>query len=168
MTLTLYDLCEEAQALDALVGMDDSEWTPEHEQLHTPLMEALVQKADGFGAYLKDLETRAEVLRIEEERLAARRRRVEARVKWMKQYAVSALLSANRPKLEGTLFTLAVQKNPDSVEVSVLPDALPEQFVRVIPETREPDKKALLSALKAGETITGAAIAAPTYHLRIR
>lgn len=167
-TLTLYDLCEEAKALDDLVSMDDGEWTAEHEALHAPLMAALVAKADGFGGYLRDLEQRVEVIKIEEERLAARRKRLDARVKWMKQYAVTALLSADRPKLEGTLFTLAVQKNPDSVEISVLPDALPAEFVRVIPETREPDRKAMLTALKAGATIPGATIAPPTYHLRIR
>ncbi|MBY0490665.1 MAG: siphovirus Gp157 family protein [Gemmatimonadaceae bacterium] len=166
--LSLYDLCDEARALDDLVGMDDGEWSAEHEALHTPLMEALVAKADGFGSYVRDLEQRVEVIKIEEERLAARRKRLESRVKWMKEYAVTALLLADRKKLEGTLFTLAVQKNPDSVAVSVLPDALPPEYVRVIPEVREPDKKGLLSALEAGVAIPGVELAPPTYHLRIR
>jgi hypothetical protein len=167
-SLTLYDLCEEASALDALVGMDDGEWTEEAEALHTPLMQALVEKADGFGGYVRDLEQRAAVIQQEEERLAARRKRIEARIQWMKSYAVASLTAANRTKLEGTLFTLSLQKNPPSVHVTVLPDALPAEFVRVIPERREPDKKALLDALKAGATIPGAELSPTTHHLRIR
>jgi hypothetical protein len=168
MSLTLYDLSEEARALDDLSAMDDGEWTPEAEALATQLMDALVAKADAFGAYVRDLELREEVLANEIQRLTARKKRTTTRLAWMKAYAASCLQRMDRPRIEGTRFTLAIQKNPPSVLVNVLPDALPEQFVRVIPEQREPDKKALLEAVKNGAEIDGVELAPVTYHLRVR
>jgi hypothetical protein len=43
--LSLYDLAEEAVALDDLTAMDDGEWTPEADALATELMDKLVAKA---------------------------------------------------------------------------------------------------------------------------
>lgn len=168
MTLTLYELSEEARALDDLSALDDGEWTPEAETLYTDLMAQLVPKADAFGAYVRDLEAREAVIAEEIARLQARKKRLTNRLTWIKAYGATCLQNMDRPRIEGTMFTLAIQKNPASVVVTVLPDALPPEFVRVIPEQREPDKKALLDALKAGATIPGAELAPTTYHLRIR
>jgi len=113
-TLTLYELAEEAAALDDLTAMEDGEWTPEADTLHTELMDKLLSKADG------------------------------------------------------TLFTIALHKNPPSLLVNVLPDSLPPEYVRVIPEQREPDKKALMEAVKAGADIPGVELAPTTYHIRVK
>lgn len=168
MSLTLYELSEEARALDDLTAMDDGEWTPEADVLHTELLDQLCAKADAFGAYVRELEAREETIAAEMQRLAARKKRLASRLQWMKSYAASALQRMDRQRLEGTLFTLAIQKNPPSLLVHVLPDALPPAYVRVIPEMREPDKKALLDAIKAGADIPGVELAPTTYHLRIR
>jgi hypothetical protein len=167
-TLSLYDLSDEALALDALTAMDDGEWTPEADALHCELMEKIVVKADAFGGYVRDLEAREEMIAAEIARLAARRKTLQNRLQWMKTYAAAALQRMDRPKIVGTLFTLAIQKNPASLHVTVFADALPAEYVRVIPEQREPDKKALLDAVKAGAVINGVELAPTTYHLRIR
>ena len=168
MSLSLYALSDEARALDDLTAMEDGEFTAEVEALHNHLMDQLVSKADAFGAYVRELEAREEAIDGEMKRLQSRRARLQNRLRWMKAYAMTAMQRMDRTKLEGALFTLAVQKNPPSVLVTVLPDALPPAFVRVIPEQREADKKALLDALKQGATIPGAELAPPTYHLRVR
>lgn len=167
-TLSLYDLSDEALALDALTAMDDGEWTPEADALHTGLMDQLIVKADAFGGYVKDLEAREEMIAAEIARLAARRKALENRLKWMTTYAAVALQRMGRPKIVGTLFTLAIQKNNPSLHITVLADALAAEYVRVKPEQREPDKKALLDAVKAGAKIDGVELAPDTYHLRIR
>jgi outer membrane murein-binding lipoprotein Lpp len=167
-TLTLYELAEEAAALDDLTAMEDGEWTPEADTLHTELMDKLVSKADAFASYLRDLETREETLASEIARLTARKKRLASRIQWMKSYAASALQRMDRPRLEGTLFTIALHKNPPSLLVNVLPDSLPPEYVRVIPEQREPDKKALMEAVKAGADIPGVELAPTTYHIRVK
>ncbi len=166
--LTLADVVDEFLALDELAAMDDAEWTAEHVQLLEELMPQAIAKVDRFGAYVRELEARIGAIDQELDRLTARKQHLTNRVAWMKRYAVGELQRLGRPKLKGELFTMALQKNPASVEVSVLPDALPEAFVRVIPERREADKKALLDALKQGAEIPGVAFAPTTYHLRIR
>lgn len=165
--LTLYDLADEALALDDLAAMDDGEWTPEHEALATTLIEQLVQKADAFGGYVKELESREEAIAAEITRLQARKKAVTNRLQWLKSYGCAVLQRMGRPRIEGAAFTLAVQSNPPKVEVSVLPDALPSEFVRVVPELREPDRAALAKALKAGAVIPGVTLVT-TQSLRIR
>lgn len=64
-------------------------------------------------------------------------------------------------------FTLARRKNPPSVRV-LDPEAVPLEYTRVVPETREPDKKKLLAELKEGVVIPGVALAAPSYALVVR
>ena len=167
MSLSLYDLSEEARALDDIAAMDDGEWTPEHEALAVALMEQLVGKADDFGGYYRDLEAREAVLDAEIKRLQDRKKRVASRLAWMKAYGSHVLQRLGRPRIEGTRFTLALQNNPPRVDVTSLPDALPSEFVRVIPETREPDKTALAKALKAGQEIPGVALV-QTQSLRVR
>jgi len=167
MSLHLYDLAEEAVALDDLLAMDDGEWTDEAEALATELAGKLATKADAFGGYLRGLEAQDEALAAEITRLTARRRAVIARTAKLKQYGLLALQRMERPKVAGDLFTLAVQNNPSSVTLTVGADALPPQYVRVIPEQREPDKTAIRDALKRGETIDGATLTT-TQSLRVR
>lgn len=167
LTLTLRELSEEALALDDLLAMDDGEFTPEAEALAVGLAEQLAAKADGFGAYLRELEAQDDALAAEAARIAARKKAIAGRAARLKVYGLMALQRMERPKVAGTLFTLAVQNNPPSVQVSVGVEALPEQFVRVIPEQREADKVALKEALKRGEVIEGVALVV-TQSLRVR
>jgi hypothetical protein len=167
MSMHLYDLAEEAVALDDLLAMDEGEWTAEAEALANELAGKLATKADAFGGYLRGLEAQDETLAAEIARLTARRRAVVARTAKLKQYGLLALQRMERPKVAGDLFTLAVQNNPPSVSLTVGVDALPAQYVRTIPEQREPDKTAIRDALKRGEIIDGAALVT-TQSLRIR
>lgn len=167
MSLHLYDLAEEAVALDDLLAMDDGEWTDEAEMLATELAGKLATKADAFGGYLRGLEAQDEALAAEITRLTARRRAIIARTSKLKEYGLLALQRMDRPKVAGDLFTLAVQNNPPSVALTVGVDALPPQYVRTIPEQREPDKTAIRDALKRGETIDGATLTT-TQSLRVR
>lgn len=167
MKLSLYDLADEALALDALFAMDDGEVTPESEELALELAAALAMKADSFGGFVKNLEASASAIKAEEERLRDRRKALENKAAWLKRVGLDALQHMQRLRVEGTLFTLAVQNNPPSVVVDVLPSLLPEAFVRVIPEVREADKVAIGKALKAGEVIEGCSLT-QTQSLRIR
>jgi len=154
-------------ALDSLSTKDEGEWTEEHEQLAQELAGQLASKADAFGGYLKTLEARASAIKGEEVRLATRRKAVENHVQRLKTYALLALEHMGKQKVEGTLFTLALAKNPPSVKVNVAASELGEEYVRVIPEQREPDKQKLLTALKAGHEVPGVELVQGT-SLRVR
>lgn len=167
-SLTLAELGDEFLALDDLAAMDDGEWTDAHEALAQELVSKAATKADAFGSYLKDKSARAAIIAEEEQRLADRRKRMERHVERLKRYAVFVLERIERPKIEGTLYTLALQKNPPTLDVTVGADQLPDAYVRVIPERREIDRKALLDAVKGGAVVDGVALAPATHHLRVR
>lgn len=165
--LTLYELAEERNALDDLLALDEGEWTDAAESLANDLTAQLVRKADGFGSYIRDLEANADAIKAEETRLAARRKALESRVDWLKRSGLMALDRMGETKVAGTLFTLAVQKNPPSVDVPASLEGLPAEYVRVVPESRVADKTAIAKALKAGADVPGCALR-ESYSLRIR
>ena len=166
-TLTLYELGEEQAALDALVSMDEGEWTADHEALEQELTAALVLKADKFGAYVQSLTATVDAIKTEQDRLAARRKTMENTVARLKRYALMALQTMDRDKVSGTLYTIGVQRNPPTVQVDVPADALDDEFVRIVPESRDINKFAIGVALKAGQSIPGCFLTS-TYSLRIR
>lgn len=165
--LSLYELGDEVVALENLVAMDEGEWTDEHEALEKELMEKLVAKADAFGGYVRNLEATAAACKAEAQRLSARQKACENRVASLKEFACAALQRMGKTELKGELFTLANQPNNPSVEVTVEAEKLPAEYVRVVPATKEPDKRAILEALQQGVTIEGCSIKR-TLSLRIR
>jgi hypothetical protein len=165
-TLSLYDLAEEAVALDGLTAMDEGEWTPEAEALAIELTAKLVAKADTFGAYMQTLSAQDVSINDEITRLAARRKAILNKSARLKRYALMAMQTMDQTKIEGKLFTLTVQQTPPSVEV-VDDSALPAEYVRIVPESKAPDKVAIAKALKAGVEVPGCFLTT-TQTLRIR
>jgi hypothetical protein len=165
----MQELADEAAALDALVALDEGEWTEDHEALERELVAKLTAKGDGYGDWLKDRETRAQALRAEEVRLATRRRVMEAQVDRVKRYAAHALERMGRTKIEGERWTLSLAKNPPRVvmDETVVPALLPPGFQRVVPERVEIDRDAVREALKLGDSLEWARLET-TYSVRVR
>jgi len=164
--LTLRDLAEERVALDALLAMDEGEMGADAEFLEAELVKALVLKADAFGSYVRELEATADALDDEITRLYARRSAILNRAERLKRYALMALQTMDRPRVEGTLFTLAVTANPPKVRIETETINLPTPYVRLVPASTEPDRAAISKALKAGVEIPGCSLET-TYRLRI-
>lgn len=98
----------------------------------------------------------SEIIKLEEQRLYDRRKSMEKRVDNIKQYIQNCMTVAGMNKINYALFTVSVQNNPPSVSVFD-ETAIPSNwFVEKI--ERKADKKAILEALKAGESIPGCGI----------
>lgn len=168
-TLTLRDLCEEARALDGMITLDLGEWTDDTEALFQELAGQLAAKGDGYGDFLADQTARAATLKTEEQRLASRRRAIEAGLDRLKRYAALALETMGRDRVEGERWTLTRQKNPPRVVLAedVVADFLPPAFRRVIPAKVEPDLNAIKDALKLGDVLDFARLES-TYTVRVR
>jgi hypothetical protein len=168
-TLTLRELTEEARALDLLVDMDYGEWLPEHEALAQELAGKLALKGDGYGDYVYDQTMRIAMLHVEEKRLSARRKALEAGVDRLKRYAALALEAMGRDKIVGDRFTVSLAKNPARVVVhdDVVPSLLPPEYVRTIPAKCEPDLAAIKDALKIGVVLDWAHLES-SYSVRVR
>lgn len=157
--LSLSDLTDEMLALDALAAMDEGEWSDEHEALANVLATKLAQKADDFWEYRLTLKRDAEAAKAYADEVAAKAKRLAQRQEWLDGYALREMERSGRPFLKGDRWEIRAQRNSTpSVLIEVLTDKLPAEFIRVVPEVREPDRVAIATALKAGATIEGCAL----------
>lgn len=117
--------------------------------------EAIEQKAENTAKIIKTIEANASVLREEEKRLADRRRALENQVDGMKSFLESELRKAGKDKVKGLILTIAIQKNPPSLNVTDEAKIPTDYF---IPQPAKLDRKTLLSYLKEGNSLDGAEI----------
>jgi hypothetical protein len=165
-SLTLYEISTEyRQALDVLTD-------PE---LDLPA-EAIADKLEGLQGTLEDkavnvakcfrnLEATAAAIKEAEARMTQRRKALEARVAWLKDYLKENLEVCGIQKIESPWFTLAIQKNPAAVAI-VEEAAIPDDFVEIVP-TRKVDKTGIKRAIESGIAVPGALLTRGT-RLSIR
>lgn len=107
----------------------------------------------------------AEVCKAEEQRLYDRRKAMENRVEHLKGYIQNCMTIAGTQKIQYALYTVNIQKNPPSVKY-LDETAIPADY-RETKVTETINKKLILEALKAGESVPGATIEQGT-SLRIK
>jgi predicted nuclease with TOPRIM domain len=150
--MKLYELTSQYQEL---VDMDTT--TAEDMDAYNVLMNELTgditAKADNVAAVIKTLDAEADALAEEVKRLQDRKRALSNKSDGLRMYLHHNLKESGLDKVQGHLFTVALQKNPASVQVeeSILAD---EWFV----VTKSPDKTKIKDALKAGQVIEGATL----------
>lgn len=159
--MNLYELGSAYQNVKNMV--DD---LPEDVFLDTlsAIEEPLNDKAENIARFIKNLEAEADVYRKESQKMTEKATARTNKAKRMKMYLQESLELAGLDKVKGDLFTVAIQNNPQSVEVlneNVIPK---NYFVEQKPQL---DKKALLASLKQGEEIAGVELK-QSRSLRIR
>lgn len=148
----LYELTDKyLQAFEAL-QVDEQGNMIGYEALEE-LAGELDEKLEAVACFIKDQRGEVEKFKAEEKALAARRKQLESRAKWLSNYLQGQLEAMGREKFETARCKLSFSK---STAVNVLDmDLLPEAYRRVV-TTVEPDKRAMLPLLRAGEVIPGA------------
>lgn len=151
---SLYELTQDLVALDKLLeetGGDVSEGSggATLEQWLKTYEWQLGEKIDAYGRLAKNWE--ADVVAIKEEagRLAARAAVVSNKIRRLKEMAKFAMETRGVRKLEGTMFTIAIQKNggkPPMVMIVEDIAKIPDKFVKRTPSV---DGEALRAALEA-------------------
>ena len=159
----LYELTEMYQNISSLI-----EENADNETLEKALDEitdSIQIKAENMAKLIKSIEGNINVLKDEEKRLQVKRRALENKVVNIKEYLENQLKTMGLKKVQGNLFTVSIQKNPQSVNI-LDEDLIPEKF-KVTKTTTSIDRKELLAALKEGQAVEGAEIK-QTESLRIR
>ncbi len=128
------------------------------------LEDAIEVKAENTAKVIKQLEANAEMLANESKRLSERKSAIENNVRNLKRYLQEQLEKCGKTKIKGEIFTVAIQNNPQSVEVIDETKIPLEFFVEQAPKL---DKKTLLQHLKNEEQIPGASLK-QSQSLRIR
>ena len=117
----------------------------------------LKEKVQHIGMFIGNLEATAKAIKEAEERMAARRKTIENRVKAIKNYILRNMQGADINKIEcNGYFVISRAKNPPSVEIDN-EAFIPIQYVRQQePPPPAPDKKLMLEDMKMGVIIEGA------------
>lgn len=156
--MKLYELPESLAALNDLV---EEEAIDENGlQMAIDLLgEQVEQKMDGVVRLVRNWEAEADAIDAEVRRLRGRSTALRNQSKRLREYAVSCLKAANRYKVTLPIATAYIGKS-EALEITVPPEALPTQYVKMV---LEPDKISLKQALKGGEAIGGVELVQKEY-----
>jgi hypothetical protein len=115
----------------------------------------LETKAAGVAFYIQKLSSLSDAIGIRQKELAERKRVIDNRVKRIKEYLLECMAAAGVTKIECPDVTLSRRKNPASVEVFE-EGLIPQAYMRTpTPPPPEPDRKAIIAALKEGIDVPG-------------
>lgn len=152
--MKLYDLSESYANIQNLL---DAEGTDQESlKMALSVIETEIQaKAQNVAHIIRQMDADAEAIKAEEKRLADRKRAIENRIRWLKDYLKDQMEMTNTDKIKTATMTISIQNNPPSVSI-VDDKAIPAKFLTIIPEQYVPDKKAISAAIKGGEDVPGA------------
>ena len=112
------------------------------------------QKVISVAAYAKQLEAEAEAIKAAMERMEKRRKAIENRADYLKDYTKVCMEQMGKTKVACPWFNISIQKNPPSVRVYD-EEALPFEYVLEVVNVKV-DKAAIKAALSAGVAVSGA------------
>lgn len=159
----LYTLTENYRNLEELIDNPD---IPREmiDQALNEVMDSIQDKAVNIAKFMKNIDTEVEQIKLEEQRLAARRRSLVNKSEGLKEYLYEQMKAINLQKFKTPLFSFGIQKNPPSVDIF---DESKVPVCYLVEQAPTVDKKAILEALKAGIEVTGTRIK-QSEGLRIR
>jgi hypothetical protein len=174
-SMTLYQLS--ADYLEALDYLTDPEVDVPMEAVTDTLdgfQLELTEKATNVAAFARNLEASAKAIKEAEQAMARRRRALENRSQWIKNYLKRNMEATGITKIECPWFVLSIRNNPPAVDVTD-EAALPDDAVTVTLELdrgaynaikdklnghqvtgTKVDKAGLKARLQGGEAIEGA------------
>lgn len=161
--MKLYELTQNYQNLIDLVDRDDIPNYMLVQALHQ-IEGDISEKIENTVKVIKTLEAEAEAFKKEEKRLNDRRKARETQIKNLKQYIEMTLTSIKKDKLKCSLFTVAMQKNKASVDITNI-NLLPNKYL--IQQSPIADKSLIMQDLKEDIAIQGIEIK-QSKSLRIR
>lgn len=161
--LSLYDI------KNGFVQLIEKDEISEQERalIKEELTNLLIEKSANIIGFTKNLELTIEAMKAEEKRISDNRKALENKLENYKQYVKECMEAMGAIKIETTLGTLSVAKNPISVEI-VNEDIIPNKYKAQVITTKV-DKKAISDNFKStGELIDGVNIITTKTSLRIK
>lgn len=152
--LSLYELS--ANYLQALDFLTDPETDLPIEAINDTLETLggeLEDKAINVAKFFRNMEAAADAIKSAEADMAKRRKALENRVQWLKNYVKESMEICGISDIECPYFKLSVQKNPAVVNI-LDENAIPAQFKEPITNWKI-DKAAIKEAIKSGSVVPG-------------
>lgn len=148
--------------------MENEEITDEvKQQINEELKVLLQQKSQNIIGYTRNLELTIEAKKTEEKRIAESRKADEKRLEKFKEYVKDCMEQNGIMKVETSIGSMTIAKNPISVEIEN-EDEIPSEFKQEIITTKI-DKMAIKNHFKeTGEIVNGVNILTNNTSLRIK
>ena len=162
---SLFNLAAEYKAVSDKLHDSDLDETTIADTLEGMAGELEV-KATNVGFVIRNLDSMAEQIKQAEESMAKRRKALENRSNWLKSYLLQNMLATGKTKIESPYFVISVRNNPESVVIDA-ESQIPDDYMREIPATFEPNKQAIKQAIQDGFTVPGVHLAR-TQSLQIK
>ena len=153
--MTLYDIKEEILKAAQNVRVDEETGEVIGFEELDALNEAFDEKVESCAVYYKGMLADIAAFKAEELALKDRRARLEKKAENFKNYIDRNMAEAGRDKFETAKCAIKYRKS-EAVEITD-DTLLPEEYKAVKTEWK-PDKDAIKRAIKAGESVPGAAI----------
>lgn len=154
-----------ARAIDDLAQAEEMGREPDETALIETVREYALEaaeKRDKMAWFLQECEDRAGSFRAEIYRMQRRQKALENAAERLRNYIVSVMETMGLEKIEGTVTTWSLAKNPDRVSVE---GEVPAEFQRV---TIEPDKIKIKDALQEGKAVPNCRLVPGKNRLVIR
>lgn len=165
---TLHEIADELRDVELEIAEAGGEITPEIEARIAAWEGALEDKAERILRYYHESKTMAKAAKAEADRLKDVAKTYANRADSLKGLLDFELRRMDRRDVETPVGKAWLQRNPPTAKILRDPEDLPERFVRVVPETRKVDKRAILEAAAEGEDVSEWAQVVQTDSLRIR
>ena len=153
--MKLYEITSEVlTAIDLYNGANSDEELLALEKTLTDLQVSFNDKCIAVAKFILNNEGDSDAVQKEIDRLNDLQGGIKKRNTWLKEYVKRAMEATNTLKIDDPVVPLKIAKNPPKLiidEGAVLPD----KYMRVIPEHKEPDKDLIKADLKAGIGVVG-------------
>ncbi|GAB6688922.1 siphovirus Gp157 family protein [Streptococcus uberis] len=110
-------------------------------------------KVEGYASVIETVEAEAKMFEEAEKKFKAKKDAAKKKAQWLKSNIFDAMKVTNQDEVKSGLFTLKIQKNPESVKVDE--DLLPKKYFAKKIDLK-PDKTLLKEMLKSGKKVKGA------------
>lgn len=155
--LTIYECKALIEQIEEIIEQNEGEITEEQMEELVKAQTTSIEKIGRLCGYMKHLEHRIGIAKLEEERIAHIRKVDTNRLANIKRFLVPYVES--KKKIEVGTFKLSTRKST-SVEVDAAFDE--SEYMRIIPESKAPDKKAIKEAIAKGVSFINARIITKT------
>jgi len=119
--MTLYEIEKQYQEILSIDESDPDMLAAKKQaakkQALDEINESLEIKADNIARFIRNLDADITALKAEEERLAEKRKTLQNKQAWLKEYLFNTLKALNFQSVKAGIFTVAIRKNPPSVAV---------------------------------------------------
>ena len=160
--MNLFELTENYVKFFTMLEEAD-EITEELEEMANNLNIAIEEKSDNYVKMIKNLDADVEAFKNVEKQFNKKRKTAENKIAWLKKNLQASMEQTGRKKVETELFTISIQKNTPSLDITS-EENIGDEYYKV---ERTLNKRDLLNDIKEGLIIDGVGIK-QTESLRIR